>query len=367
MLTDPRIEKMADVLVRYSLDVQPGQTVTITGTTAAAPLIQAVYKRVLQAGAFPYVLVEVPGLKELLLRMGNDEQLLRVDPYRLYMVQHSDAILRILSEENTRELNNVQPARQALYMKGQQPVSAGFMRRITEGRPQCLTLFPTQAYAQDAEMSLSEFEDFVFRACLLDGDEDPVERWRRVSREQQRIVDWLAGKRQVHVEGPDTDLIMRIEGRNFVNSDGKRNFPSGEVFTSPIEDSVEGHIYFSYPASHNGRTVQGVRLTFEKGRVVRFSAEAGEDYLAEVLKIDEGASKLGEFAIGTNTGVTRITRNVLFDEKMAGTIHCALGNAYPNAGGTNKSAIHWDMVTDMSRGRITVDGELLYENGRFVI
>ncbi len=367
MLIDPRVEKMAHVLVHYSLAVHRGWMVTINGGTAAIPLIQAVYREVLAAGAFPYVLVDVPGLRYMLLQAGTDEQLTRVDPYRLYMVQHSDAILRILSEENTRELSNVDPARQALLLKGQQPVSAGFMQRIVEGRPHCLTLFPTQAYAQDAEMSLSEFEDFVFHACLLDGQEDPIERWKQVSAEQQRIVDWLAGKKQVHVEGPGTDLTMSIEGRVFINSDGKRNFPSGEVFTSPVEDTVQGHIYFSYPASHNGRTVQGVRLTFEGGRVSAYSAEVGEDYLAKVLRIDEGAGKLGEFAIGTNPGVTRITRNVLFDEKMAGTIHCALGNAYPNAGGTNKSAIHWDMVTDMSQGRITVDGEVLYEAGRFVI
>jgi aminopeptidase len=241
------------------------------------------------------------------------------------------------------------------------------MKRIMEGRPHCLTLFPTHAYAQDAEMSLAEFEDFVFHACLLDGEDDPVDRWKAVSREQQRIVDWIAGKKSVHVEAPGTDLTMSIEGRTFINSDGKRNFPSGEVFTSPVEDTVEGHITFTYPASHNGRTVQGVKLRFEGGRVVEHSAEVGGDYLGAMLKVDEGASKLGEFAIGTNPGVTRITRNVLFDEKIAGTIHCALGNAYPNAGGTNKSALHWDIVTDMREGRITVDGDTLYENGEFVI
>src|SRR5207253_1505510 len=202
------------------------------------------------------------------------------------------------------------------------------------------------------EMSLTEFEDFVFHACLLDGDEDPADRWTQVSREQQRIVDWLEGKREVRVQAPGTDLTMSIEGRKFINSDGKRNFPSGEVFTSPVHETVRGHITFTYPASYGGRTVQGVKLTFEDGKVAHFSAEQGEDYLAAMLAVDEGASRLGEFAIGTNPGVTRITRNVLFDEKIAGTIHCALGNAYPNAGGTNKSAVHWDMVTDMrTQGR----------------
>jgi aminopeptidase len=358
---------MAKVLVEYSLGVQPGWMVTISSTTAALPLVQAVYGQVLAAGGHPYVLLEPPEVKDLLMRTGNDTQLQHVDPYRLLMLEKSDAVLDILSEENTRAANNVDPSRQALMQQSRKPLLVLSTARIMQERPRCLTLFPTNAYAQDAEMSMSEFEDFVFHACLLDGDEDPADRWRQVSREQQSIVDWLAGKRSVRAEGPGTDLQMSIEGRNFVNSDGKRNFPSGEVFTSPVEDTVRGHITYSYPASYGGRTVQGVKLTFENGRVSDFSADQGEDYLAAMLKVDDGASKLGEFAIGTNPGVTRITRNVLFDEKMAGSIHCALGNAYPNAGGTNQSAIHWDMVTDMRQGRVIVDGVTLYEKGKFVI
>lgn len=367
MLVDPRVDRMAKVLIDYSLGVQPGWLVTITGTPAALPLIQAAYRHALEVGANSTVLMEVPGTQELLLRKGTDDQLAFVNPYQMHMVQHADAILRILSEQNTRSLSNIDPARLALVRKAQQPIAAGFNRRIGTNLPHCLTLFPTEAYAQDAEMSLTEFEDFVYHACLLDGEEDPAGRWRAVSRDQRRIVDWLAGKKQVHVEAPGTDLTMSIEGRNFVNSDGKRNFPSGEVFTSPVEDSVQGHIAFSYPASYNGRSVQGVKLQFENGIVTAFSADSGEDFLKAMLDLDDGSRKLGEFAIGTNAGVTRITRNVLFDEKIAGTIHCALGNAYPNAGGTNKSALHWDIVTDMHQGRIIVDGDMLYENGKFVV
>lgn len=358
---------MAKVLVEYSLGVQTGWMVTIHATTAAEPLVRAVYSRVVAAGGYPYVLLDVPGLKEVLLLRGNDDQLQQLDPYQMLMLEQSDAVLDILSETNTRALSSIDPTRQALMQKGRKPLGAKSMARIMENRPRCLTLFPTEAYAQDAEMSLDEFQEFVFRACLLDGEEEPEERWKQVSREQQRIVDWLAGKREVRVEAPGTDLMMSIEGRTFVNSDGKRNFPSGEVFTSPVDETVRGHIYFSYPASHAGRTVQGVKLSFEGGKVAQYSAEQGEDYLAAMLRLDNGSNRLGEFAIGTNPGVDRITRNVLFDEKMAGTIHCALGNAYPNAGGTNQSALHWDMVTDMREGRVTVDGALLYENGRFVI
>ncbi len=367
MLTDPRIARMAKVLVEYSLGVQPGWMVTIDSTTEAIPLAQAVYAEVLKAGGHPFVLLDTPDVRTMLMRDGTDEQLLYGNPYKQIMLERSDAVLTILSETNTREASNIDPARQGLLGKGEGSLGTLRMQRIAENRPGCLTLFPTSAYAQDAEMSLAEFEEFVFHACLLDGEEDPAARWKKVSRQQQRIVDWLAGKREVRVEAPGTDLAMSIEGRTFINSDGKRNFPSGEVFTSPVEATVRGHISFTYPASYRGRSVQGMKLMFEDGRVTQFSAEAGEDFLAAMLKLDEGASRLGEFAIGTNEGVTRITRNVLFDEKIAGTMHCALGAAYPNAGGINKSAIHWDIVTDMREGRITVDGSVLYENGVFVI
>jgi aminopeptidase len=366
MLEDSRVRRMAEVLVDYSLGAKEGWQVTIMGGVTALPLMQSAYRVLLERGAHPQVVIDPPGIQELLLQYGNNDQLSRLDRYRLLMVQESDAILRIKSEENTRAASGVPPDRQGLLSKGQGPIGAAYMKRITEERPHCLTLFPNQAFAQDAEMGLAEFEDFVFHACFLD-DDDPVARWLELSKSQQRIVDWLAGKKLLHVEAPGTDLVMSIEGRTFINSDGKRNFPSGEVFTSPVEDSVQGSIYFSYPASHNGRSVAGVRLKFEDGIVKEWSAESSEDYLTAMLNLDAGARKLGEFAIGTNPNVTRITRNILFDEKIAGTIHCALGNAYPNAGGTNKSAIHWDMVTDMREGRITVDGELLYENGALVI
>lgn len=366
MLTDPRIARMANVLVEYSLGVQPGWTVTIDATTAAIPLVQAAYVEVLRAGAHPYVLLDAPGLKTALLQ-GTDEQLLQENPYKRLMVERSDAILTILSEENTRQFNSIDPARQSLLSKGQRELGAIRMQRIMEGRPGCLTLFPTEAYTQDAEMSLEEFEAFVFHACLLDREEDPADLWREVSREQQRIVGWLADKRELYVEAPGIDLRLSIEGRVFVNSDGKRNFPSGEVFTSPVEDSVEGHVQFSYPTTHNGRTVRGVRLRFERGRVVDYGAESGEDYLAAMLDLDDGACRLGEFAIGTNPGVTRVIGNTLFDEKIRGTCHMALGNSYPNAGGLNRSVIHWDIVTDMREGRITADGEVFYDRGEFVI
>ena len=230
-----------------------------------------------------------------------------------------------------------------------------------------LTIFPTDAYAQDAEMSLSEYEDFVYAACLPEPD-DPVGYWRRFSAWQQKIVDWLKGKKQVHVIGPQTDLRLSVADRIFINSDGHNNMPSGEVFSGPIEDSVEGHVYFSYPAIYRGREVTGVRLWFEKGKVVKASAEKDEAFLLKTLDTDEGSRYVGEFAIGTNEGIDRFTGEILFDEKIGGSFHMALGGGYPETGSKNESAVHWDMICDLrDGGEIWVDDELVHQNGKFVI
>jgi aminopeptidase len=243
-----------------------------------------------------------------------------------------------------------------------------FMRRQATGELRwSITLFPTEAYAQDAEMSLREYEDFVYGACRLD-DPDPVARWREVAARQQKLVDWLKGKKTVRVTGPHCDLTVGIEGRVFINADGTKNFPDGEIFTGPQEDVTQGHIEFTYPAIFEGREVEGVALTFEKGRVVKATAKKGEDFLLKMLDMDEGARTLGEFAIGTNDGIKKFTRNILFDEKLGGTIHCAVGAAYPDTGGQNKSSLHWDMICDMhGGGEIAVDGEPFYRNGEFLI
>ena len=243
-----------------------------------------------------------------------------------------------------------------------------FMQRSAAGELRWTsTLFPTSAYAQDADMSLSDYEDFVYGACLPDR-EDPVGYWRRFSAWQQGIVDWLKGREQVHIVAPGTDLRLSVAGRSFINCDGRKNMPDGEIFTGPVEDSVEGHVYFSYPAIYQGREVMGVRLWFEKGRVVRASAEKNEAFLLATLDIDEGARRVGEFAIGTNQGVTRFTRQILFDEKINGSFHMALGAGYPETGSENESAIHWDMICDMrDGGEIWVDDDLLYRDGAFAI
>jgi aminopeptidase len=229
------------------------------------------------------------------------------------------------------------------------------------------SLFPTNAYAQDAEMNLSQYEDFVFGACLPDRN-DPVNYWKQFSIWQQKIVDWLKGKNQVRVIGPETDLTLSIAGRTFINCDGHFNMPDGEIFTGPVENSLSGYVYFSYPAIQQGREVTGVRLWFENGKVVKSIANKNEDYLTQTLDTDEGSRFVGEFAIGTNEGIQRFSRQILFDEKIGGSFHLALGAGYPETGSHNQSAIHWDMICDLRQGgEIWVDEVLLYKDGKFVL
>ena len=230
----------------------------------------------------------------------------------------------------------------------------------------CLTLFPTQAHAQDADMSLVDYENFVFESCLLD-QSDPAEAWRGVRTKQQHIVDYLMAHDTIHIVAPGTDITYRVRGRTWLNSDGKRNFPSGEVFTGPIEDSVEGHVRFTYPAIYNGREVEDVRLSFSRGKVVEASASRGQEFLLAMLETDLGARHLGEVAFGLNYGIRRFTRNILFDEKIGGTMHMALGRSYPDSGGKNQSAIHWDLICDLRDGEVTADGEVCYRAGKFLI
>ncbi len=367
-MDDPRVEKLAEVLVDYSTEVEAGDRVVISGTPLAEPLLKAVYRRVLEAGGHPLMLPSLPGIDELLYEYASDEQLKHVpEPVRL-ITETYDVRISIRAAANTKSLSNVDPARIVLRNQAQTELMKTFMERSASGALRWVgTLFPTNAYAQDAEMSLSEYENFVYGACMPDW-EDPVAYWVELSAWQQKIVDWLKGKEHIHVIGQGTDLQLDIAGRTFINSDGKHNMPSGEVFTGPVEESVEGHVTFSYPAIHQGREVTNVQLWFEKGRVIRATAEKNEPFLLETLDTDEGARYLGEFAIGTNEGITRFTGQILYDEKINGSFHVALGAGYPETGSKNESAIHWDMICDLRQGgEIWVDDELLYEDGRFVI
>ncbi len=367
-MDDPRINQIAKVLVQYSLGVQPGWRVMIRSWPEGEPLVREVYREVLRSGGYPVVSLTFRNAEEVFYKEASDEQLRRVPPLGRWVAETFEATVTILAESNTRQLMHVDPKRMAIHRQARQETMRLFLDRAARGELHwVLTLFPTNAYAQDADMSLAEFSEFVFNAALPD-PEDPIGYWKRVRQYQARVVDWLSSRDEIHVVAPGTDLRVRTQGRVWISADGKENFPDGEIFTAPVDDSVEGHITYSYPAVYNGREVEGVELWFERGEVVKATARKGEDFLLEMLATDEGARRVGEFAIGLNRGIRTFTRNILFDEKIHGTIHMALGKAYPECGGKNESAIHWDMVCDLRHeGKMYADGELFYENGEFVI
>ena len=367
-MADPRMEKWAAALAGYSVDVQPSQTVAITGHVAAAPLLREVAKAVVARGGFPVMIPVLEGPDVDLLLHGSEEQLRYLTPLERFMRTEADVMINIRAESNTKRLSAVDPARQSLYQSARRELTETYMRRAAEGELDwTLTLFPTEAYAQDADMDIEAYTDFVLRACKLDRD-DPVAAWLELKEEQQRLIDWLDGKKEVRLTAPDVDLTLSIEGRTWINSDGKRNFPSGEIFTGPVETSVNGHIRFSFPVVTAGRQIEDIRLRFEDGKVVDATAAKNEDYLIRTLDTDEGSRYLGEFAFGTNFDITRFTKNILFDEKIGGTVHMAVGAGYPETGSSNRSAVHWDMICDLRQGgQVTVDGEVFQKDGTFAV
>ena len=365
------LTKWAETLVGYSLDLQPGEKVLIRVDEAAIPLAKEVYRVALVAGAHPSVQVLVEGLPEIFLTTASDTQLDWVDPVLAFQYETMDALCAIVAPQNTSALAGVAPDRQTRAQRANKAVRESLFARAAEGKAKWnVTLFPTQGAAQNAKMSLADYEAFLMKAMFLDKD-DPAAAWKVFSNEQQRYVDYLNGVKTLRFVATDTDLTLSVGGRRWVNSDGQKNFPSGEVFTGPIEDSVNGTVRYTFPTAHLGHEVDDVRLTFENGRVVKADAARGLDFLETMLDSDPGARTLGEVAVGNNYGVQRFTRNTLYDEKIGGTFHLALGNAYPETGGTNVSAVHWDMVCDMrpgaGGGAIYADGILVHENGQWVI
>ncbi|EKP94584.1 aminopeptidase [Thermaerobacter subterraneus] len=366
-MTDPRVRKLAQVLVRYSLGLEAGDHFLIQTSDLATPLVQAIYREALRVGAFPQVLAQLEGLGEIYLKEASEEQLRVLTPLERIAFEEYRHALVIHAPHNVKALSGVDPRRLAIMQEARRPLADKLMSRIGQGGKYCVTLFPTQALAQEAGMSLSDYEEFVFAACRLD-DDDPVASWQAVSRRQQRLVAFLNGVREIRVVGDGTDLTLSVAGRTWINADGHINFPDCEVFTGPVEESVRGTIRFSFPGIFQGKEIEDIRLRFEDGRVVEARAARGQDLLEALLGTDEGARYVGEFAIGTNDQITRFSRNLLFDEKIGGTVHLALGASYPITGGKNRSAIHWDMICDLRQGgEIYADGELIYREGRFLI
>jgi aminopeptidase len=367
-MLDPRMEKWAKALVNYSVTVKPGQTVAIAGGAAAEPLLRAIYREVVRAGGFPIMLPTFSGLAADLLAYGNDAQIEYITPIERLIREQADVVINIQADTNTKSLSGVDPARMSHMRRVRQPLVQTYLQRDADGTLDwTISLYPTDAHAQDADMSTADYEDFVFGACKLTYD-DPVAAWKEQAAEQDRLIAWLAGKSNVHFTGPGTDLTLSVAGRTWINADGRKNFPDGEIFTGPVEDSANGHVRFSYPVIEGGREIADIRLKFENGKVIDASASKAEEYLLRTLDTDEGARYIGEFAIGTNFDIQRFTRNILFDEKIGGTVHMALGAGYPASGSTNRSGIHWDMIADLrDGGLIEVDGQPLLKDGKFVV
>lgn len=374
LMADPRHRKLAEVLIHYSLAIKPAEKLLIAGGELAAPLIREAYRVAIEAGAHVTTDIRLSGLREILFKHGNDDQLQYVSDLDWQRVEFFDAALHIMADSNTRQFGGVDPSRMALWRKARAAIGKRDDERVAAGESRwCLTLYPTDAYAQDAGLSLSDYEDFVYGAGLIN-TENPVAGWQKQHDEQQGIADFLMQHDEIHITAPGTDIRYRTGGRKWINCDGKVNFPDGEVFSAPHIHSVNGHVTFTYPAIYDGHEVENVKLTFENGVVVKSEATRGLDFLNAMLDTDEGARRLGEVAFGTNYGIQRFTRELLFDEKIGGTMHMALGAAYSEClpkdadpSEVNDSGLHWDLVCDLREGEVRADGVLCYKEGRFQI
>lgn len=368
-MADKRVEKFAHLLVDYSTNVKPGDRVAITTGTAAMPLVKALYARILERGGYPHVLFDVPEQEELFFAHAQDGQMDFVPLFHKMAFEEFDVLLKVRADENTRALSGIDPALIARRQKALAPLLQAQMRRGANGSLRWMsTLFPTRAYAMEANMGFEEYQDFVFKASHVDeGTPDPAAHWQSVQEQQRRYMERIEGHDKVEIRGPNADLTLSIKGRTFLNACGKINMPDGEIYTGPVEDSANGWVHFTYPAVYQGRSVEGVKLTFKNGKVVTASADKNQDLLLHNLETDAGARYLGEFAIGTNFEINRFTGNILFDEKIGGSFHLALGAGYPETGSHNRSTIHWDMICDLRQdSEILVDGETIYRNGQFV-
>lgn len=367
---DSRIEKMAQVLINYSTAVQPGERVLIRATSPAAePLVQALYQEGLRAGAHVFTYIHLRDEDTLALEATSQEELLAAsNPMLELMYETCQVIIRIEASENPLALVDYAPQLQRAVVAGKRVLMKHQMEREGNGTlRRCTVLFPTQGYAQRAAMSLQQYENFVYRACKLHLP-DPVAAWRELAQIQQRYVDYLKGKKTLQARGSNIDMTLSIEGRTFLNACGDSNFPDGEIFTGPVENKVDGWVKFTYPAYYADNRVAGIQLRFENGLITQATATENEAFLLSVLDTDAGARRLGEFAIGSNYDIQRWTGAILFDEKIGGTLHMAVGQGYPQTGSVNTSSVHWDMICDMQAdGEILADGEVFYRNGQFLI
>lgn len=365
---DRSYESFAEILLDHSLSIKKNDLFLISGSPIASPLIYYVYKIAIKKGANPYVRLGSELLSEVYYKYASEDQLKFLSPLDMFEIEKIDAKLSIISPENTRYMTNVDPKNQAIRSRTYKPYHDIFLERsANKDLRWCVTLFPTQASAQDAEMSLIDYEKFVLSAAHVN-EKDPINYWNDMEEKQKRIIKILENKKSLQIYSDNTDLKVSIENRKWIPCYGKENFPDGEIFTGPIEDSAEGIINFSFPLVYSGRSVSDVTLWFEKGKVVRSKAASGEEFLNSMLDMDKGSRRLGELAFGTNYGIKEYTKNTLFDEKIGGTLHLAVGSGYPETGSKNISSLHWDMVCDLRKnGEVIADGETIFKNGRFII
>jgi len=365
-MVDSRIENLAKLCVQYSIDVKPKEKVLIQGNVVAFPLIKELFKECLLGGAYPIIIASLD-VEYIFLKYAKEHQLRFVPPLEKFLVKDTDVAIRISCEPNPKRLTNINPEKIGIVQASKKEIMEIFLKRMAEGKLRWVVLpYPINDQAQEAAMSLEEYEDFVFNSCLLD-KKDPVTEWKKIDKHQEKICEFLNQVSKIRILGEDTDLLLNVEGRKWINCSGKLNMPDGEVFTGPVENSANGTVRFTYPGIVAGREVEDITLTFKDGKVVKATAVKGDELLQQMLKI-EGTDRIGEVAIGTNYGITQFTKSMLFDEKMGGTIHMALGASIPESGGLNKSAIHWDIVKDMKKeGEIYADNQLFYKNGKFLI
>jgi len=359
--------RYARLLTQYCLDLQEGDRLLLRTTTLAEPLVREVYRYALRAGAHVEVQLDFREQSRIFFSEAQDKQLDYIPTLYPRAMAEFEAYLHIMAPYNLREEHDLPPEKSKRRQQVMKPARDQYFRRAaTRELKRNLCLYPTTAHAQEAGLSLEEYQHFVYRACKL-YEENPMARWLELRRNQQKIVDHLNGCSRVQYKSEDVDIAFSTAGRSWINSDGQTNMPSGEVYTSPVEDSAEGHIHFSYPAVYRGHEVEGVTLWVEKGEVVRWEARRGQDFLDYIFSLD-GTRRFGEAAIGTNYDIDRFSKNILFDEKIGGTVHMAIGQSYPQAGGKNQSSVHWDMIADMRSGsEILADGERIYADGAFLI
>ena len=367
-------EKYAEVLVDYSTNVQKGDLVQIRATSIyAKDLVKAVYKRVIQKGAHPILRTSFEDMSDIFIKYASDEQLDYIDPIVKLEYEKIDKFISIGAPMNTKNMARADMKKLARRSKASQGLSKLLMDRAAKGEASWVVAdVPTHALAQEAKMSFDEYSEFLFNSCYLNLD-DPVAKLKELDEKQTKWADYLNGVKKLRIVGEKTDITFNVEGRKWISCSGLNNYPDGEVFTSPVEDGINGEIYFDFPQNYRGNCATGVHLWIENGQIVKFDAETGRDFLEAMLNTDEGSKGIGEIAIGTNDEIQEITGNILFDEKIGGAIHMAVGASYPETGGKNVSGVHWDLIKNMkpsvnnAGGKIYADDKLIYENGKFII